>query len=63
MPLDERVERQRALLARVQTQTAAAWADAFLGDLEDENGGSAFRPRLGALTRFVPSDVAQASEG
>ncbi len=34
MPLDERKERQRKLLARVESSTAATWGEAFLSALE-----------------------------
>ena len=35
MPRRERVRRWRSLIADVQTQTAEAWSEAFLGDLDE----------------------------
>ncbi len=61
MPLEERVERQRALLERVHTRTAAAWAEAFLADLDSADPRSGARSRA-ALSALLESDVAPAGE-
>lgn len=63
MPVEERIERQRALLARVHSQTAAAWAEGFLADLEDGDSLSSHsHARMGHLSHTIEPDVAEASE-
>jgi trehalose 6-phosphate synthase len=50
MPLDERIDRYRALFARIASHTVHDWSRRFLADLD--RGASQLRPRVISLSRL-----------